>query len=952
MSNEVHRFDVDAALDCVDLRFTGYIPSNDSLEFFNLIRIFTGQDFEIDTPIWHYFLADLLLGNIKREQFPYSEEISRSITVDPSAIAILASRGAAKSTVTTLFYPIYASIKGSTPVTGPLSHILILSDSQQGGSVSQARIMASAFEKSVFAQQWFESMRFTDTEIELVRRNQSDKEVPVEKRHMLIKFKGASTGGIRSGSRNPVTGDRYALVLCHKKGTIVTTDMGTHKVEDYYNVLGEREEHGLNVQVYGLPDIETVTNEHRYWAKTLTTQQVWDVDQKRLISVKTETAPTWVEAKDLTINHMIGSPITPQQILEAPKGIKKIGYTRRLSKTEYVSGFTESIEEVSWFNDPEFGFLFGFWLADGHVTKHGIAMTFGFTEKDADAKQRIEKYLGSLGKAYSIQSSADKCETLYMNDTHLSRWLVHNVRLGYPGGKQIPDFVYNLSIESITNIVAGYYHGDGYIDKNGGKGGQIRANSVCPELTYGIAKLCELLGLPYHIRYTRKKEIAQCVKGRETTSKKQLEIRLKDNVREVLGFDIDNGEQMKLRVQIQDGFVWRRVKSVSKTPHPEIFVPIQTPDHTYTTAFGLSHNCDDIIKNEDDSYSEALMEKVKTALESDAENAMRSRNTQMVIINTPFHKNDPLYKIVEGGAYTPLVMPICKEISLDLKKSEFIGLWEESHSYESVMKRYRKAVANNNTRAFNQELMLRVSNEEDRMITDSMLQWYDRKLIMNTLDGYNLYITTDFTTTSAAKSDFSGIAVWALNSENDWFLLDLHLKRCELQEQYDALFRMVSVWSRGGRAIDVGVEIDGQQKAHIFSLKQMMQKKNLYFSFARQKGAPVGREGILSKVGGNSKLERFRYTLPMFQNHKIYFPEQLKDTADMKEMMKHLKGATHVGFTTHDDGADLVSQLGLIDVITPSSSEALAEDVGSWYAEDDVWGGIKEKDEYGGSTIF
>ena len=575
MSNALTKFDVDAALDAIDLRFTGYLPSKDSLEFFNLIRVFQGQDFEIDTPMWHYFLVDLLLGKITRDQFPYPPELRNSITVDPSAIAILASRGAAKSTVTTLFYPIYASIKGSTPVTGPLSHILILSDSQQGGSVSQARIMASAFEKSVFAQQWFETMRFTDTEIELVRRNQSAKEVPVEKRHMLIKFKGASTGGIRSGSRNPVTGDRYAMIVA-----------------------------------------------------------------------------------------------------------------------------------------------------------------------------------------------------------------------------------------------------------------------------------------------------------------------------------------------------------------------------------------DDIIKNEDDSYSEALMEKVKTALESDAENAMRSKNTQMIIINTPFHKNDPLYKIVEGGAYTPLVMPICKEISLDLKKDEFVGLWEESHSYESVMKRYRKAVANNNTRAFNQELMLRVSNEEDRMITDDMIQWYDRKLIMNMLDGYNLYITTDFTTTSAAKSDFSGIAVWALNSENDWFLLDLHLKRCELQEQYDALFRMISVWSRGGRAIDVGVEIDGQQKAHIFSLKQMMQKKNLYFSFARQKGAPVGREGILSKVGGNSKLERFRYTLPMFQNHKVYFPEQLKDTPDMKEMMKHLKGATHVGFTTHDDGADLVSQLGLIDVITPSSSEALAEDAGSWYAEDDVWGGIKEKDEYGGSTIF
>ena len=546
--SKLNKFDVDAALDCVDLRFSNYTPSVKAFEFFNYIRVFMGQDFEIDTPMWHYFLVDLLLGEVKREQFPYDKELVDSITVDPSAIAILASRGAAKSTVTTLFYPIYASILGTTPVTGPLSHILILSDSQQGGSTSQARIMASTFEKSAFAKEWFETMRFTDMEVELVRRNQPGKNLPIEKRHMLIKFKGANAGGIRSGSRNPVTGDRYALILA-----------------------------------------------------------------------------------------------------------------------------------------------------------------------------------------------------------------------------------------------------------------------------------------------------------------------------------------------------------------------------------------DDIVKNEDDAYSEAMMEKVKTALESDAENAMRSKNTQMVIINTPFHKNDPLYKIVEGGAYTPLVVPICKEINLDLKKEEFVGLWEESHSYESVMKRWRKAVANNNTRAFNQELMLRVSNEEDRMITDDMVQWYDRNMLMKLIEGYNIYITTDFTTTSAAKSDFSGIAVWAVNSNDDWFMLDLNLKRLELIEQYEALFRFVQIYSRGGKHIEVGVEIDGQQKAHIFALKEMMQKKNVYFSFAKQKGAPVGREGILSKAGGNSKLERFRYMLPMFQNKKMYFPEQLKDNADMKEGLKQLKGATQVGFTNKDDFCDCVIHLGAIDYVRPMYAEDALE---------------------------
>ena len=153
MSNTLTKFDVDAALDSVDLRFTGYLPSKDSLEFFNLIRVFQGQDFEIDTPMWHYFLVDLLLGKITRDQFPYPPEIRNSITVDPSAIAILASRGAAKSTVTTLFYPIYASIKGSTPVTGPLSHILIMMIDKE----SPARL------SSIFKAAFWRTVRMTSS---------------------------------------------------------------------------------------------------------------------------------------------------------------------------------------------------------------------------------------------------------------------------------------------------------------------------------------------------------------------------------------------------------------------------------------------------------------------------------------------------------------------------------------------------------------------------------------------------------------------------------------------------------------------------------------------------------------------------------------------------------------------------------------------------------------------
>ena len=562
-------FDIDAALDSVDLAFRNYKPSQQAFEFFALIRVFYGEDFEIASPKFHYFIVDMLFGNVTKKDFPYSAEICDKIKINPTRIGIIASRGTAKSTVTTLFYPIYAAIKGETPVTGKLSHMLILSDSQKGGARDQALIMGNTFEKSKFAKEWFESIRYTESEVEIVRKGNT----PIEQRHMLIKFKGCQTGGIRSGSRNPVTGDRYAIIVA-----------------------------------------------------------------------------------------------------------------------------------------------------------------------------------------------------------------------------------------------------------------------------------------------------------------------------------------------------------------------------------------DDVIKNEAEAYSETIMHNVNTALTSDALNAMRSKRTQLVLINTPFHKKDPIYMMVESGMYTPLVIPICKQIDENLEPIDFEGVWTDMHDYNSVMERYLNAKGSNSTRAFNQELMLRVANEEDRMVTDTMIQWYDRNLIMTLLDGYSLYVTTDFTTTSAAKSDFSALAVWAISSNNDYFLLDVCVRRQELGEQYNELFRMVRTWSKGGRYVEVGIEVDGQQKAHLFNIKQMMQKQNLYFSFARQKGAPIGREGILSAATGTNKLERFRYILPKFQNMKFYFPEQLKGNKDMQEGLKQIKGATHAGFTSADDFCDCVSQLEMMDVREGSGVDDLPyKETGS---SKSIWGDMWDKEDTSGSSVI
>jgi phage terminase large subunit-like protein len=233
-----------------------------------------------------------------------------------------------------------------------------------------------------------------------------------------------------------------------------------------------------------------------------------------------------------------------------------------------------------------------------------------------------------------------------------------------------------------------------------------------------------------------------------------------------------------------------------------------------------------------------------------------------------------------------------------------------------------------------------------------LIQWYDRKLLLPNLGGYSLYITTDLTTTSASSSDFCGIGVWAVSSNWDYYLLDLVLRKMDIDDQHNALFRLVMSWSKGGRVVETGIEVDGQQLLHLHALKQKMMVTNRYFTFARQKGATGSKEGIRSRNAG-SKHERFRYMVPQFQNGKIYFPNELKDTPDMKEALKQLRGATHTGFSDHDDFCDVISQLGLIDII-PGSGEIQYEGHTAVDDEGMIWTGDLEDKEVNkpGSTVF
>lgn len=558
-----YSFSVDAALDSIDLTFNGYIPSLDAINFFNVIRLVLGEEPEVENSLMHYFLVDLVFGNIKRENYPYSKEINDKIIIDTERIAIIASRMSAKSTVITAYLPIYCAVTGKIPNFGDIMFMVGFGDSQQAGAKVQANTIRDFCSDSVFCTNYFEKMRFTDEECEFIRKGEG----LIKKRAFMYKVKGAAGGSVR--------GIRY--------------------------------------------------------------------------------------------------------------------------RTERPSAF-----------------LF-----------------------------------------------------------------------------------------------------------------------------------------------------------------------------------------------------------------------------------------DDIIKSEAEANSPVIMKKLHSMIYADAENAL-GRKGFIIAVNTPFNKKDPVYSALEGGIWTPICLPLCEKISLDLKEEEYISNWPSMHPYAKTMKRYTNAVYGGTLREFNQELMLRISSEEDKMIKDDMIQWYDRQKITRALGNFTVLITTDFTASGSRNGDYSGIAVWAIGADDDKFLVDLELQKRTIQEQYDALFRMVSKYGKNGRVVEVGMEIDGQQQLNMFALRQMMIEKNMWFRFAKQKGSKV--EGIRSRTASGNKFERFKYMMPSFEGRKIWFPENLRETADMKELLEELNYVTFTGIgSKHDDGLDLISQVGMIDYLLPSTS---MEDVDDRLpnASSNIWGKMFDEDGGVGSN--
>jgi len=356
---------------------------------------------------------------------------------------------------------------------------------------------------------------------------------------------------------------------------------------------------------------------------------------------------------------------------------------------------------------------------------------------------------------------------------------------------------------------------------------------------------------------------------------------------------------------------------------------------------------DDLI-SDTDARSPTVISSVEDTVYKAVTYALHPTHNMIIWSGTPFNARDPLYKAVVSKAWVSNVFPICERFPCEW--SEFRGAWEDRFSFEYVKQQYDTAMELGKQDTFDQELMLRIMSDEDRLISDEFINWFSLKILRKNLSYFDVYITTDFATSAKESADFSVISVWAHNYNRDWYWIDGIVAKQDMGKNIDSLFKLASKY----KPLKVGIETSGQQGGFIPWIKQQMLERNCFFNIAKDNVDGKSEEGFRPTT---NKLERLIENLPWIKQGHLYLPEELKNDPRVEEAVEELELASNSGFRSlHDDWLDTLSMLNRLRASKPSNTMVInkttdSSSVPTKYSSINLWA-LEKEDESQVETGF
>jgi phage terminase large subunit-like protein len=788
-------------------------------------------------------------------------------------IANLCHRGIAKTTVMGEYLFLYIAVYVNLPGFGSVDLALYVSDSIENGVKNMRKNLEFRWEDSDFLQKYLPVTRFTDTRWEF--RN-ADGAI------FIVKGYGAKALALDS-------------LLYTGSGT---TTIGECRVGD---------------AIYG-PDgrLTTITCKSEVFNKpmyqiTLRDRRSIKVSEDHINSVVINTNPnntTRWEESDLTTKELLQQPLVHTKrgnLRHRGTSSKSLVYVKNTQALEYP------LKEL-----PVDPYTLGVVLGDGRIQKPSGSVELTTHIDDLVTYHSHIPYTFGKGRL-------DKRNT--------NTWTQSIRGLGPPlkamglcvhgSEKFIPTKYFTGSVDQRLALLQGLMDTDGTVTKSG----RTSFCSMSPQLLEDVMRLARSLG------------------ATASTCKKPFNIEIWLNMPL---FRLERKLQRQ-RYDRKDQLV--AIESIVRIANePSQCIAVDNIDHQFLTDnYFRTHNTgvrgakemgkrprlavlDDLISDED-ARSATVVAAVEDTVYKAVEYALHPTRNMMIWSGTPFNAKDPLYKAVESGAWSVNVFPVCEQFPC--AREDFKGSWPDRFPYDYVKHQYDKAILLGKIETFNQELMLRIMSDEDRLVQDSEVRWYKLDNVTKNKPLFNFYITTDFATSQKEAADFSVISVWAFNNNGDWFWVDGICKRQLMDQNLNDLFRLAQMYKPQG----VGIEVSGQQGGFIPWIQDQMMVRNQYFTLASENNN--GKPGLRPTT---NKLERFNVVLPLFKAGKIYFPVDKKTDTSVQEFMNEISLAARSGFRSkHDDFLDTVSQLPLMNAWKPTETGELSQDdeTGLWEMDDE-----------------
>ena len=159
-------------------------------------------------------------------------------------------------------------------------------------------------------------------------------------------------------------------------------------------------------------------------------------------------------------------------------------------------------------------------------------------------------------------------------------------------------------------------------------------------------------------------------------------------------------------------------------------------------------------------------------------------NYKIFFVGTPLHDDSLLANLMADSDWCPVKFPIMDENGNPAWEDRFSKAW-----IDTEMNRFRKQGMG---KAFFQEYMLEVVDDDDAVFKKENFTYYERGDIAKHLANMNVFTSVDLAISKEDYADYTVITTIAVNSDNHWFILNQDVSKSSMSEIVNRLFGQIS----------------------------------------------------------------------------------------------------------------------------------------------------------------